>query len=268
MAGQASIGQDAPSAKPRPATPPGSWAKNEDYPDAAIRAGERGSVGFTLDVGANGEVTNCTVDASSGSQTLDDATCTIIRARARFLPARDAKGKPIAARWSSKYRWDLPEAVLTPISTWHAVAVLEVSGTGDIVSCADESSGAIPATVGPPCETFKGRLPSQMLQAIGGAGASQQLTIEIALTFDDAPSPALRYARPGQKQSALATVAFDVSERGTVENCRSVSTGQERWLATLPSLCETTGPFVAPSGVDGKPRRASAVFTTAWSTAR
>jgi periplasmic protein TonB len=68
----------------------------DDYPAAAQRNDEQGTVRVRLTVGTNGRVTDCTVVGSSGSRSLDDATCRILRSRASFTPARDNNGNPIS----------------------------------------------------------------------------------------------------------------------------------------------------------------------------
>lgn len=82
---------------------------NDDYPASALRAGEQGTVGFQLDVGTNGRVTNCVVTSSSGSAALDSATCRIMRSRARFAPARDSTGAATTDTVSSRIVWSIPE---------------------------------------------------------------------------------------------------------------------------------------------------------------
>ncbi len=66
----------------------------DDYPSAAQRNEEEGTVRVRLTVGANGRVSDCSVTQSSGSSSLDAATCRIIRSRGRFTPAVDAAGNP------------------------------------------------------------------------------------------------------------------------------------------------------------------------------
>lgn len=66
--------------------------RSDDYPDSAIRNGEMGSVKAQLAIAADGKVAGCTIVASSGSPVLDSATCRILKARARFTPARDSNG--------------------------------------------------------------------------------------------------------------------------------------------------------------------------------
>jgi TonB family protein len=83
---------------------------DEDYPAAALAAREQGDVRFSLDVGPNGRVSGCTITRSSGSSALDDATCRVIRSRARFTPALDAAGATVADKVAGKIDWKLPPA--------------------------------------------------------------------------------------------------------------------------------------------------------------
>ena len=109
-------------APPRPAPPPpprtvkpasakanlASYVSNDDYPDSAIRNEEQGTTGFRLDVGPDGRVTGCTITSSSGSSGLDNATCRLMKSRARFTPATDATGNRVSDSVSSRIRWVLP----------------------------------------------------------------------------------------------------------------------------------------------------------------
>jgi len=81
-----------------------------DYPLEAIRRAEHGDVGFRLVVGPNGRVTRCDILASSGSRALDEVTCRILRERARFRPARDSLGRPVADVVVSRVHWEMPQA--------------------------------------------------------------------------------------------------------------------------------------------------------------
>ena len=81
----------------------------EDYPAAAIIAGEEGTTAFRLNVDPAGRVTDCAIVASSGSATLDAASCRIMTERARFSPAIDARGKPTADTFESRISWKIPK---------------------------------------------------------------------------------------------------------------------------------------------------------------
>jgi TonB family protein len=86
---------------------PASWVTTDDYPPAALLAGDEGSVGVSFDVNAQGRVVNCSVTSSSGSSLLDMTTCRLVERRGRYSPALDAAGNPIAGgRKSLRYRWN------------------------------------------------------------------------------------------------------------------------------------------------------------------
>ena len=85
-----------------------SYVSNEDYPAAALRSEEQGSTRFRLTVGPDGRVKECAVTGSSGSSSLDSATCRLMKSRARFTPARDSSGNATGDTVSSTIRWVLP----------------------------------------------------------------------------------------------------------------------------------------------------------------
>ncbi|MEO0461614.1 MAG: TonB family protein [Pseudomonadota bacterium] len=81
--------------RPRPA----------DYPPEAWVADEEGRTQIVLAVSAEGMVTGCDVVESSGSETLDNATCAIAMDRGKFEPAQDADGMPVASEFGFTHRW-------------------------------------------------------------------------------------------------------------------------------------------------------------------
>jgi len=70
----------------------------DDYPEEAVRNGWQGDVVVEVTVSADGLPTDCDIVRSSGHKVLDDATCRIVIRRARFKPATDPNGHPIADR--------------------------------------------------------------------------------------------------------------------------------------------------------------------------
>jgi TonB family protein len=84
-----------------------SYVNNDDYPEEALSRDEQGIVGFKLDVDQAGRVSRCTVTASSGSASLDSATCRIMTSRARFSPATDDAGRPVGDSINSHIRWQI-----------------------------------------------------------------------------------------------------------------------------------------------------------------
>jgi protein TonB len=88
---------------------PGSWATTDDYPSRALREEREGVTRFTVQVSAEGRVTNCTVTGSSGSPDLDEAACRSISRRARFHPATNGEGEEVAGTYSNSVRWQIPK---------------------------------------------------------------------------------------------------------------------------------------------------------------
>ena len=90
----------------RPVEHPASYARGDvravfradDYPTAAMEAGDQGTVQTELTIDSDGRVGRCTITQSSGHRSLDEATCSILQQRARFTPARDAESRPVASR--------------------------------------------------------------------------------------------------------------------------------------------------------------------------
>jgi TonB family protein len=82
---------------------------NDDYPVAAIRAGQQGTVRVRLSVGADGRVIACSIVQSSGSAILDSTTCALSQRRFRYSPARDAAGNAVSGSVTRTIVWRLPE---------------------------------------------------------------------------------------------------------------------------------------------------------------
>jgi len=86
-----------------------SYVEGGDMPAAVAAQGRLDArVHFELAIDPLGRVTACRITASGGIAALDAATCRIMRARARFRPARDAAGNAVADTAASSIRWFLP----------------------------------------------------------------------------------------------------------------------------------------------------------------
>ena len=100
----------APPPPPPPPPPPsrargvqrdgfGRWQRQivgEGYPSRAVRRELEGTVGVRVTVGTNGRVSGCTVTSSSGESILDEGACDAMRRYARYEPALNDAGNPIA----------------------------------------------------------------------------------------------------------------------------------------------------------------------------
>jgi periplasmic protein TonB len=84
-----------------------SYISVDDYPASAVQSGAEGTVRFSLDVDPTGRVSGCRITGTSGTPALDDATCGIMRSRARFTPARDSQGNAVPDSFQSSITWRL-----------------------------------------------------------------------------------------------------------------------------------------------------------------
>ncbi|HKX92526.1 MAG TPA: energy transducer TonB [Sphingomicrobium sp.] len=81
----------------------------DDYPPSALDNNEQGTVRVSLTVGPNGRVAGCSVTGSSGSRALDNASCRLLTARARFSPAQDGNGNPTTGTFPASLTWRISE---------------------------------------------------------------------------------------------------------------------------------------------------------------
>jgi protein TonB len=138
---------------PQPATSPSTWMSIDDYPAAALASHQEGSVGFALAVDPTGQVQSCSITQSSGFPVLDDATCALLKSRAKFGPARDGGGHAVAGTFASHVQWVYPQptaaaaALPTAINlqgfkrTGYGVSVLSVDENGLVTKCELGDSG-------------------------------------------------------------------------------------------------------------------------------
>lgn len=86
----------------RPVIPignPGRWVRSEDYPRSMAWQGKRAIVMFRLNVDESGQVSACHIQNSIGDKPFDEAVCAALKRRARFEPALDGEGRPVASYW-------------------------------------------------------------------------------------------------------------------------------------------------------------------------
>ncbi|MEP0189451.1 MAG: energy transducer TonB [Erythrobacter sp.] len=73
------------------------WLSAQDWPAYLRRAKMEGTVTFRLTVGKNGKPSACSILRSNKPQLFDDAVCLALLKRAKFEPARDGEGEPVAS---------------------------------------------------------------------------------------------------------------------------------------------------------------------------
>jgi len=87
-------------------TPPIAWRIEEEAPPALdLPQGWQGKAEVGLKIDTLGAVADCRVTKSSGNETVDNATCSLLTQRARFKPATDRNGKPVENTLSKTIEW-------------------------------------------------------------------------------------------------------------------------------------------------------------------
>ena len=139
LAMQASAVDKSRSAEP--ITDPAQWVLSSDYPADALANNEEGTSQVTLTVNDEGQVETCT--ARGESESLNRATCMLMRDRARFKPALDKDGQPTNARFVRSVRWRIPQPqngsaigpALAGVSTMETSLHLVVEKDGRVSDC-------------------------------------------------------------------------------------------------------------------------------------
>lgn len=80
---------------------------DSEYPADAINAARGGRTRTYITVDTEGRPAKCTVVRSSGTRSLDAATCSAIQKRARFEPGRGVAGKPVVTIFPFTVSWKL-----------------------------------------------------------------------------------------------------------------------------------------------------------------
>lgn len=93
----------------RVTTYPATWVTTGDYPASARREKREGTVEFRVYYGTSGMPNRCEIILSSGHTDLDEMTCRLVRARARFKPGKDERGKATGGYYQNLINWRLPQ---------------------------------------------------------------------------------------------------------------------------------------------------------------
>ena len=92
----------------KPLQSPGKWVVSSDYPVGMLSAGQPALVNFRLSIGPDGAPTGCYIQATTRPMEFDKAVCKSVMKRARFLPALDAQGQPLASYYQNRVYFEIP----------------------------------------------------------------------------------------------------------------------------------------------------------------
>ena len=85
------------------------WTTYADYPLEALRKKEQGVAIIAWTIGIDGRVHDCHTAVSSGSASLDAASCRALSTRGRYAPAIGKDGKPMETHQARRVSWSLPD---------------------------------------------------------------------------------------------------------------------------------------------------------------
>lgn len=234
-----------------------SYVTSSDYPADAIRLRQEGTTGFKLTIGPDGRVTNCEIEKSSGSASLDSTTCRLMRSRARFTPALDSARKPTTDTVSARINWRLPLARPIPDRVVTAFT-LAADGTPSDCSMEITINGNPERRLSPNCSGASPTGPYFEAIKEAAKGVPTQVTIEILLIRDPAlPWPDLD--QPGRRVVAREMARLQVAPGGLVTGCAVLD--HRPLAAPMMRACSTVGSRVGQYGTAGASEMRMVIYT-------
>lgn len=94
--------------RPIPKQNPARWLSTDDYPSGSLSRGEQAIIRFRLMVGADGQVTTCSIQSSVGGPDFAEVSCALVKRRAHFNPARLPDMTPVPSYYLGRIRWMIP----------------------------------------------------------------------------------------------------------------------------------------------------------------
>ena len=91
-----------------PLKSPDKWIMPSDYPNEMLSAGQPALVSFRLSIGPDGVPADCHIQATTRPKEFDNAVCKSVMRRARFFPALDAQGQPLASYYQNNVYFRIP----------------------------------------------------------------------------------------------------------------------------------------------------------------
>lgn len=221
-----------------------SYFTTMDYPAAARRAGEQGTVGFTAAVDPTGRVTACAITASSGSPSLDYATCAIISRRARFTPAQDGAGRAVADRIEARTRWVLPPAPPTPYADRRMALIFTTDAAGAVTACRPEASTEVPKS-DRLCDSMIGQ--ARAIAAIAmrtQAMANRELVLEQGVLVGGPDRVRGIGTRSGEASGTMFALALEIDAGGAIAHCEGANGDEDARRVAMACAESGKRPFV------------------------
>jgi TonB family protein len=188
---------------------PGNWITTDDYPAAPMEEGVEGTTEIALDVLPDGKPKGCKVVTSSGNADLDEASCRLLVARARFQPSKI--GEPQS--FTTRIKWDLPDPVLTSLAPQGFSAFMPLKNGAISGECVQKAIGQ-PSEKIPLCDFIPSDGSVEKL-GMGDLAGYSELIVRIAVGREGD----IKSSRLEQKHRQLVSASFTLNASGLVEDC-------------------------------------------------
>ena len=192
----------------------------DDYPAEAIRRGEQGRTIVSVSIDASGRPTQCAISQSSGSSSLDRASCARLVARGRFEIGRDASGRPAGRVAPIAVKWVLPDETGAPFAEGGVRTVFKLDRDAQVTSCRFEGvSGEI--TTSENCD-FLRPVAAKIVEVNfeKGIAANRELVLENGMLLGAPEGVRVVGGGPGMNLVRRAAWALTINADGTVVDCK------------------------------------------------
>jgi hypothetical protein len=199
-----------------------NWISDNDYPKSAYSAGEQGRVTVVLSVDDAGEPQVCTVRASTAPASLAKLSCNLLIQRARFEPARDERGKPVAGEFVQGLQWALPSPRVLGDSGY--VTKFEIGESGGIASCSVQGVGGQPLDMQTAAMCDQLRNPETLATFLKRSLQKVRMVeLRFLLSVDRAGSLITVSPSPYDFHRVISTADFEFLESGSPSKCTTTS---------------------------------------------
>lgn len=210
-----------------------------DYPLAAIQGEEQGTATLDISVSASGQVIGCQIVESSRSAVLDATSCSLVRQRFKYHPARDAAGRPVRSNVRRRIAWNLPkDAPMLPAFAAGELRIL-ISVDPDAPACAVEAAGEA-------FQQIAERVCPEGLRESEAELERRRSVVMQQIRLIPAGTTAPQQAPVRGTLLARGAADLEVGSDGRVASCREVTVPMQGELPPVCTLFQVPVPVFSP----------------------
>jgi TonB family protein len=208
---------------------PGQVLTGDDYPQEALEKDEQGTAHIRLTINPEGRVTECAVEKSTGSRSLDATSCRLYAERARYEPVAENE-------WPRVVHHQVKWAVFTAErgrsrNGWFQRTSFVIRKDGAVLSCLVESSDAADVNCSTP-QPFAKETAAKYVKAVGNP-AKLISEMRYAPEGESPEPPRIRTGFP------LRSAKLVVKSDGSLRSCEVLEPG----TSPKDSLCREVAQY-------------------------